>query len=93
MLYIKESRTDILPAEEPTDFHSVLQMWLELILLAILAGILLFRWATKNNDYFEKRNLPYDKPAYLLGSGKDIVFGRKAVLHVLCELYNKQNDM
>lgn len=68
-------------------------MWIELVILAVIAAIFIYRWGTKNNDYFKKRNLPYDKPTFLLGSGKDIIFGRKSVLSLLCELYNKENDM
>lgn len=68
-------------------------MWIELIILTIAAAILFYCWATKNNDFFAKRNLPWDKPSFLLGSGKDIIFGRKSVLDIICELYNKQDDM
>ncbi|NP_001352704.1 probable cytochrome P450 9f2 [Lucilia cuprina] len=68
-------------------------MWIEFIILAIVAAILFYRWATTNNGYFKKRNLPFDKPIFLLGSGKDIIFGKKSVLQTLCEFYNKEDDI
>ncbi|XP_065372226.1 probable cytochrome P450 9f2 [Calliphora vicina] len=67
-------------------------MWIEFIILLAAAAVLFYRWATKNNDYFKKRNLPYDKPAFLLGSGKETLFGTKSVFNILCELYNRQDD-
>ena len=68
-------------------------MWIELIILLSALIIFIYRWGTKNFDFFEKRNLPADKPVFLLGSGKDIVFGRKSVFNHLCDLYNQHEGM
>ena len=68
-------------------------MWIELIILLSALIIFIYRWGTKNVDFFEKRNLPADKPVFLLGSGKDIMLGRKSVFNHLCDLYNEHDGM
>ena len=44
------------------------------LILAIFASIYLFyKWATSNNEYFVKKGIPFDKPAFLLGSNKFLI--------------------
>lgn len=39
------------------------------LLVAIaLISYVIYKWATANNDFFEKRNLKYLKPKFLLGN-------------------------
>lgn len=60
---------------------------------AIIVLIFLYRWVTKNNDFFKKRQIAYDKPAFFFGSVKDIALRKKSVLQVLCEIYNRHDGL
>lgn len=46
--------------------------------IALLAYVFR-RWATSNNDFFEKRNIQYVKPKFLFGSMLEILFKLTAV--------------
>lgn len=40
-----------------------------LVFVAIsLISFLFYKWATQNNDYFERRNVKYLKPTFLIGN-------------------------
>ncbi|XP_013101430.2 probable cytochrome P450 9f2 [Stomoxys calcitrans] len=64
-------------------------MWLELLLVFVIGGILFYRWGTEYDDHFKKRNIPHDKPVFLLGSARDVMMGRKSALQVMCEFHQK----
>ncbi|XP_075144766.1 uncharacterized protein LOC142219885 [Haematobia irritans] len=67
------------------------KMWLEFMLLFGILGALFYRWATKYYDFFKKRNIPHDKPIFLLGSNKDLTLRKKSVFQVLCEIYQRHD--
>lgn len=69
------------------------EMLSELVIICIIGGIFFYRWATKNNDFFKERNIAYDNPAFLLGSGKDMTLRRKTMYEVFADLYQKHDGM
>jgi len=66
-------------------------MFVEFVMLLALASVLFWIWATKNDSFFEKRGVPYDKPAFLFGSMNGIIFKKKSLSEFSLELYNKHN--
>uniref|UniRef100_A0A1I8PBH4 Cytochrome P450 n=1 Tax=Stomoxys calcitrans TaxID=35570 RepID=A0A1I8PBH4_STOCA len=66
-------------------------MWLELLLFAAAGAVLFYRWATKNNDFFKQRNVPYGKPAFLFGTVKEITLNKKSRFDAMIEFYNQHN--
>ncbi|XP_055314969.1 LOW QUALITY PROTEIN: probable cytochrome P450 9f2 [Sitodiplosis mosellana] len=53
-------------------------MFGELILFAAISLIFyaFYKWATANNDYFERRNIKYIKPKFLIGSNVGLYLGK-----------------
>ncbi|XP_073817821.1 probable cytochrome P450 9f2 [Musca autumnalis] len=64
-------------------------MLLELLTFILIGGAYFYYWATKNNDYFKKRNMEYEKPIFLFGNGLDIILRRKTTFEVLCEMHKR----
>lgn len=61
------------------------------LLLAVdgcLIAYCFYKWATQNNDYFAKRNLPFQKPKFLLGSTAGFFFGNHSAPEFSQMLYN-----
>lgn len=64
-----------------------------LIIIAIfLIALAFYQWATLNNDYFEKRNMKYMKPKFLLGYAGEFFFGRRTLAAFAQELYQAFPD-
>ncbi|XP_013101426.2 probable cytochrome P450 9f2 [Stomoxys calcitrans] len=68
-------------------------MLVEFLVLLAIGAVFFYRWATKNDDFFEKRNMAHDKPCFLLGSGKDVILRRTNVLEMICEVYQRHNGI
>lgn len=62
-------------------------LWLILTGLGLLL-LLLYRWATKNNDYFKLRGIPSVRPTFLLGNTGAFMMGRHRPNEYLKSLYN-----
>lgn len=59
------------------------------VLLSIVVGLFsyaFYKWATLNNDYFEKRNIKFMKPKFLVGSFGGL-FMNKYTATELAELF------
>lgn len=64
-----------------------------IISYATVAGIALicygiYKWGTSNNDYFEKRNIKFLKPFFLLGSVGGFFAGRYTLNEFIANAYN-----
>ncbi|XP_059219189.1 probable cytochrome P450 9f2 [Stomoxys calcitrans] len=69
-------------------------MWLEILILpAVYFLVVFYRWGTKNHDFFKKRNIPYEKPAFIFGGGAEMIFRRKSVVQVQQEIHNRHNGI
>ena len=66
-------------------------MLLEFLVLLAVAGYLFYRWAVANNDFFEKRGVPYSKPTFLFGNFVKMVFRQKSMFDIFIDLYNESN--
>ncbi|XP_075970236.1 cytochrome P450 6B6-like [Anticarsia gemmatalis] len=62
-----------------------------LILLPLLL-LLLYRYLTRNHDYWQKRNVKHEKPIPVFGSLYQNIMGKKSITEVATELYNKYPD-
>lgn len=53
-------------------------MFAMILLLATIALVsyAFYKWATANNDYFEKRNVKFIKPSFLFGSTSGLFFNK-----------------
>lgn len=54
-----------------------------------IALYLLYKWAVKNNDYFEKQGIPYVKPWPLVGSNFEMFFKKTPFVTFLMDSYNQ----
>ncbi|KAJ8732245.1 hypothetical protein PYW08_014975 [Mythimna loreyi] len=59
------------------------------LLLLPLVLVLLYYYTTRNHDYWEKRNVKYDKPIPVFGSLYDNVMAKKSIIEISDELYNR----
>uniref|UniRef100_A0A1I8PRR0 Cytochrome P450 n=1 Tax=Stomoxys calcitrans TaxID=35570 RepID=A0A1I8PRR0_STOCA len=64
-------------------------MLLECLIALVIFGIWFYRWGTKNNDFFKNRNIAYEKPVFLMGSGQEVLMRKKTAFQVLCEYHQK----
>ena len=67
------------------------KMLLAFLVLLAVAVYLFYRWAVANNDFFEKRDIPYSKPSFLLGNFAKAVFRRKSLFDIFVDLYNEHD--
>lgn len=51
-------------------------------------ALIIFRWATKNNDFFEKRGLPSMKPTLFFGNTSAFFFKKVELIEFVTNLYN-----
>lgn len=62
-----------------------------IILLVIALSVAIFKWVTKNNDFFAKRGIPYLKPLFLIGSSGQFL-GKKSPQQSIIDHYNQFPD-
>lgn len=61
---------------------------MSLVLYALAAVLyLIYKLVTANNDYFEKKGIPYMKPKFLVGSRSDLLLRNKSMPQVIQEWY------
>lgn len=64
---------------------------IDAILWATGIGLILitiYKWATKNNDFFTKRGIKQMKPTFLLGNNGTFVTGKMNATEFAMSLYN-----
>lgn len=54
-----------------------------------LVAYLFYKWATQNNDYFEKRGIPFSKPVFLFGSNINMFFNKLSLPEVAEKWYKE----
>lgn len=61
-----------------------------IFLLAAIAllSYAFYKWATINNDFFEKRNVKYMKPRFLVGSTAGVLMNKYDATEFSDKLYN-----
>nr|ULR85507.1 cytochrome P450 [Spodoptera frugiperda] len=59
------------------------------LLLLPLVLILLYHYVTRNHDYWEKRNVKYEKPVPIFGTIYPNLVAKKSITEIAVELYNK----
>lgn len=60
-----------------------------LLFVAIsLIAYAFYKWATVNNDFFEKRNVKYLKPNFLVGNTGGLFFNRYRAPEFAQKMYN-----
>lgn len=63
---------------------------MSLILYALVAiAFLLYKLASKKDDYFEKKGILFTKPTFLVGSRSDLILRNKSMPDVIKEWYNE----
>lgn len=67
---------------------NTVQIMFLIILLVIALAIAIYKWATKNNDFFLKQGIPYLKPLFLIGSSGRFS-GKKSPQESIIDHYNK----
>lgn len=63
---------------------------LELFICSVLFGLLfqvIYKWATKNQDFFTKNGVKFPKPYFLLGNSGVFFFHKKSMGQWLSEIY------
>ncbi|XP_026729651.1 cytochrome P450 6B5-like [Trichoplusia ni] len=51
--------------------------------------VLLYKYVTRNHDYWEKRNVKYEKPISIFGTNYENVVAKKSIIEISIEIYNK----
>lgn len=62
-----------------------------IILLVISFVVAIYKWATKNNDFFAKQGIPFLKPLFLIGSSGRFS-GKKSPQKSIIDHYNQFPD-
>ncbi|XP_073984737.1 probable cytochrome P450 28d1 [Rhodnius prolixus] len=70
----------------------MLIVWLCSAAVVACGFLIIYIWATWNNNYWYKLGIPFIKPAFLFGNLKDYVLFRKNIGEVYNELYWKFPD-
>lgn len=52
-----------------------------------VAAYFFYKWVTANNDYFEKRGIPFHKPVFLLGSNSNIIWNKMSFPDIVQKWY------
>lgn len=62
----------------------------ELLLVIALVSLAysFYKWATLNNEYFEKRNLKYIKPTFLVGNTAALFTNKYTAVEFASKLYD-----
>lgn len=63
-------------------------MLVETLLCVVIAVIVFYRYAIKNNGYFRDRQMPHLKPAFLLGNTGDYFKRKLRPNEFLDQMYN-----
>ena len=63
-------------------------MILELVLLVVLLGGILYRWITKSFDKWQKEGIPHDKPSFPFGT-HSFISGKRHLNDYAYEDYKK----
>ena len=61
-------------------------------LLLAIAAVLLYKYGTRNFDYFRKKGVAFNKPLFLVGSRLGMVLRRSNILEFSDEIYNEFRD-
>jgi hypothetical protein len=61
------------------------------ILLAV-AIILLYKFGTKNFDYFQKKGIPFNKPHLFVGSRLSTLMRTQNIIEFMNEIYCEHKD-
>ncbi|KAF2893764.1 hypothetical protein ILUMI_12409 [Ignelater luminosus] len=62
---------------------------LELLILLLTVGFILYKLFTRNFDYWEKRNVPYPKPTPFFGNYYNIMTFQTTIGHDIKKLYDE----
>jgi hypothetical protein len=63
------------------------------VLYAIVAMLfLIYKFVTRNDDYFVKKGIPFSKPTFFVGSRMDLILRNKSIIQVICDWYNEFRD-
>jgi cytochrome P450 family 9 len=63
-------------------------LWISFAFL-ILLGFLIYKWATKNNNYFKVRNIAYIEPIAFFGTGRDLILGKLSLPDFIKKCYEE----
>ncbi|XP_026729656.1 cytochrome P450 6B5-like [Trichoplusia ni] len=58
-------------------------------LFALIVLVLLYKYTTKNHEYWAKRNVKYEKPIPIFGTDYRNVVGQKSITEISTEVYKK----
>lgn len=57
-------------------------------LAAIFSLYVVYKWGTKNNDYFDKLNVRFIKPWFLLGNKNSLLMRKQNFIEFASDIYN-----
>ena len=60
-----------------------------LVCLLIGAAYFFYKWATANNDYFEKKDIAFSKPVFLLGANSNMFINKRSLPEAVETWYNE----
>lgn len=67
-------------------------MFWEIVIVVNVFGISLYKWATKNFNYFKERGIAYKKPVIFCGNSKELYLGQISLSDFISKWYNEFPD-
>lgn len=61
----------------------------ETVALLVIVVFLLYKWVSRNANYFKGKNVKYDTFRPFVGSYKDLVIGKKSMRDTIIDIYKK----
>lgn len=58
-----------------------------LLIGIVLIALAFYKWATLNNDFFERRNIKYVKPTFFIGSTAGVFFKKYTAVEFAQKVY------
>lgn len=66
-----------------------MEFLIEIFCGSIIIGLIIYKWAIKNNNFFNERNVSHKKPLFLVGNNLPVLEGRETSAELLIKLHNR----
>lgn len=63
--------------------------WKMFLFIAIAVVYVLYKWLTKNDDYFLKKGIPFEKPLPIFGNFLGFMMQRETLIDIMQRNYDK----
>lgn len=61
-------------------------------IIVILIAFLIYKWGTKDYDYFKKKGIPFPKPLFLIGNSGGSIMRKYSMPEYFLSLYKEFSE-